>query len=366
MKIAIVGAGFSGSVIARELAEAGHMVNVFDKRNHVAGNCHTERNLSGIMVHRYGPHIFHTDNKEVWNYINKWDTIMPYINRVKTVSNNKVYSLPINLHTINQFFDKTFNPKEAEDFIKTKVVKIPNPKNFEEQALSMVGPELYEAFLKGYTTKQWGINPKEIPAYVLKRLPLRFNYNDNYYNHKYQGIPLNGYTYIVEKILNHLNIKTHLGIEFNPDELGEWDYVFWSGPVDHFFKYKFGKLNYRTLDFEEVNANGDFQGNAVINYSDINIPHTRITEYKHFTPWEDNDKTTYHIETSRECEAGDIPYYPMNLKQDIEILKSYNQEIQRLENVSFIGRLGTYQYMDMDVVIKHSLQLAKEWKSKYI
>jgi len=203
MSICIVGAGFSGAVIARILAEAGHIISVFDKRNHVAGNCHTERDANtNIMVHKYGPHIFHTDNKKVWDFINQFGRFMPYVNRVKSTVSGKVYSLPINLHTINQFFSTCMSPAEAKDFILSLGDRdIDDPQTFEDQALKFVGKDLYEAFFKGYTLKQWGIEPSKLPASILKRLPVRFDYNDNYFNHKYQGMPKNGYTEIVQNIL---------------------------------------------------------------------------------------------------------------------------------------------------------------------
>lgn len=358
-KIAIVGAGFSGAVIARELALAGYNVEVFDSRNHVAGNCYTERHETGIMIHKYGPHIFHTDNQEVWNYINQFDTFKPFINRVKAIYNGQVYSLPINLHTINQFFKKTLDPTEAKKIIAIKGEEIKDPQNFEEQALSMIGSELYEAFFKGYTIKQWGMSPTEIPASVLKRLPVRFNYDDNYYNHKNQGIPENGYTYIVDKILKHPNIKVNLGVEFDSSEKNKYTHTFWSGPIDAYFKNKFGKLAYRTLDFVENTTDGDYQGNAVINYSNIEVPYTRITEHKHFAPWEVHEKTVYYKEFSRECDDGDTPYYPIRKVSDKENLDQYLEAADLEDGVTFIGRLGTYKYMDMDVTIADALEQAK-------
>jgi len=354
-KIAIVGAGFSGAVIARELAEKGYQIEVFDSRNHVAGNCHTRRHENGVMVHQYGPHIFHTDDEEVWNYINKWGTMMPYINRVKAHQKGTVYSMPINLHTINQFFDKDFDPSTAEEFIRIIGEDIPDPQNFEEQAMSMIGEDLYNAFFKGYTKKQWGRDPKELPASILKRLPVRFNYNDNYYNHKYQGIPQDGYTKIVEEILNHENIKVLLNTEFDPLERHDFDHTFWSGPIDAFFNHEFGRLAYRTLDFEEFTAGGDHQGNAVINYPNEEVPFTRITEHKHFAPWEEHQETVCYREFSRECEDNDIPYYPIRLVDDKEVLDQYLEAAEREQNVTFIGRLGTYQYLDMDVTIRKAL-----------
>ena len=227
-KIAIVGAGLSGAVIGRELAEAGHEIEIFDARDHIAGNCHTERDEeTGVMLHVYGPHIFHTDDAEVWDYVNRFQTFMPYKNRVKTTSNGQVYSLPINLHTINQFYSRNFRPDEARTFIEEQADKtIAEPKTFEEQALRFVGKDLYEAFFKGYTEKQWGCSPTDLPASILKRLPVRFNYDDNYFFHKYQGMPENGYTDMIGRILDHPNIAVNLGTHFQRTEATGFRHVF--------------------------------------------------------------------------------------------------------------------------------------------
>ncbi|RLA58762.1 MAG: UDP-galactopyranose mutase, partial [Gammaproteobacteria bacterium] len=249
--IAIVGAGFSGAVLARELAESGYRPRVFDNRSHVAGNCHTERDdESGVMVHKYGPHIFHTDNERVWQYLNRFTEFMPYTNRVKTTSQGRVFSLPINLHTINQFFGKTFSPSEAKDFLESQAdLTIDDPQTFEEQALRFVGPSLYEAFFKGYTQKQWGCSPTKLPSSILKRLPVRFNYDDNYFFHRYQGMPKDGYTAMIEKILDHENIDVNLEYSFTREQSTQFDHVFYSGPIDGYFDFQLGRLGYRTLDF---------------------------------------------------------------------------------------------------------------------
>jgi len=360
-KIAIVGAGFSGAVIARELATKGFEIDLFDSRNHVAGNCHTERDEeTGVMIHRYGPHIFHTDNETVWKYINGFGALMPYENRVKAIAKGGVYTLPINLLTINQFFGKTFRPKEAMEFIDTIARKdIAHPETFEEQALRFVGKDLYDAFFRGYTIKQWGIEPSKLPASILKRLPLRFNYNDNYFNHRYQGIPKDGYTSIVEKIIDHPRIKLILNRRFDSDDRDGYEHVFFSGPLDAWFDYSEGRLPYRTLDFVEFRDEGDYQGNAVINYCDADVPHTRITEHKHFSPWEEHDKTVCYREFSRECEPEDIPYYPVKLSTGNQLLSKYLKLAGRERNVTFVGRLGTFRYLDMDVTIAEALEVAK-------
>jgi UDP-galactopyranose mutase len=357
MNFAIVGAGFSGAVLARELALKGHEITVFESRNHIAGNCHTKRDPElGIMIHTYGPHIFHTDNEVVWNYVNKFSEFVPYINRVKAIYKNQIYSLPINLHTINQFFQKTFNPKEAELFLNSIAKKdIQTPESFEEQALAFIGKDLYEAFFKEYTLKQWGKHPNQLPASILKRLPVRFNYDDNYFNHRFQGIPKEGYTSLVEMILNQPNITVNLNCLFEKNQKNNFDHVFYTGPIDGWFNYSQGRLGYRTLDFEREIHEGDFQGCAVMNYCEKETPYTRITEHKHFSPWEKNSKTIVFKEYSRHCEKDDIPFYPIRLLDEKEILYRYIELAKNEQKVSFLGRLGTYRYLDMDVTIAEAL-----------
>jgi UDP-galactopyranose mutase len=362
-KIAIAGAGFAGSVLARELAESGRFeIEVFDERDHVAGNCHTSRDAdSNVMIHHYGPHIFNTSREDVWTYINRWSTFGAYTNRVKAVTARGVFSLPINLLTINQFFGKCFNPQEAQAFMASiGDASIKEPKNLEEQALKFLGHDLYENFFKGYTKKQWGVDPKELPASILKRLPVRFNYNDNYYDQKYQGIPVDGYTTIVQKILDHPSIHVHLRSRFTSDDRAGYDHLFWSGPMDAYFEYKLGRLQYRTLLFKRFEAIGDFQGNPVINYCEEKIPFTRITEHKHFTPWETFEKTVCFREYSKLCEKNDVPYYPLRLNEDKKLLGDYAAMAKKEKGLSFIGRLGTYRYLDMHMVIGESLDLAKK------
>ncbi|QOV62484.1 UDP-galactopyranose mutase [Kosakonia pseudosacchari] len=363
MKVAIVGAGISGAVIARLLAEQGIASVVFDKRSHVAGNCHSERDpQTNVMLHVYGPHIFHTDDKEVWDFVNQYSEFMPFTNRVKAVYKGNVYLLPVNLHTINQFFNKTMRPDEARAFIESKADKsIVEPQNFEEQAISMIGRELYEAFFRGYTRKQWGCEPTQLPASILKRLPLRFNYNDNYFNHQYQGMPKEGYTAMVANILDHELIEVRTGIEFVASGSAAWQHVFWSGALDGYFNFSEGRLGYRTLDFERFTADGDYQGTAVINYCEEDIPYTRITEHKHFSPWESHEKTTCYREFSRFCSEDDIPYYPIRMVKEKELLNRYLDKALELNNTTFVGRLGTYRYLDMDVTIREAIDVARKF-----
>lgn len=364
--VLMVGAGLSGAVVGRQLAEAGHKVTVVDSRSHIAGNCYTERDDdTGVMVHVYGPHIFHTNDEEVWHYVNSFETFKPYVNRVKTTSQGAVYSLPINLHTINQYFGKTLRPDEAREFINSVAdTSIAEPRTFEEQALRFVGRDLYEAFFRGYTIKQWGCDPTELPASILKRLPVRFNYDDNYFAHRYQGMPENGYTDMVGRILDHNNINVNLGVKFERKDATDFDHVFYSGPLDGWFNYSLGRLGYRTLDFERFEYKGDYQGTAVMNYGDVDVPWTRITEHKHFSPWETHDGSILYREFSRACEPQDIPYYPIRQVAEMAMLKDYVDMAQHEGNVTFLGRLGTYRYLDMDVTIREALDAGKTWLEK--
>ena len=362
-KFLIVGAGFSGAVLARELAERlGAHVEVIDQREHLAGNCHTERDgISGVMVHKYGPHIFNTSHEDVWKYVNRFGEFRPYANRVKAVNERGVFSFPINLHTINQFFGTSLSPIEARAFIADRAdPSIHTPANFEEQALKFVGRELYEAFFYGYTKKHWGCEPRELPASILKRLPLRFNYDDNYYNSRYQAIPSEGYSIVIQRILDHSNIALKLNTRWEPAMAGKFDHVFYSGPLDELFAFSHGRLGYRTIRFERIDAHGDFQGNAVLNYTAEATPWTRIHEHKHFAPWEHLERTVAFREFSKETEPADIPYYPKRLTSDLAILRCYEQELADAPTLTPIGRLGTYRYLDMDQVIGEALDLATD------
>lgn len=365
-RIAIVGAGLSGAVIARTLAEAGLDVEVFEARGHVAGNCHTERDAeTGVLVHIHGPHIFHTDDAEVWDYVNRFATFMPFQNRVKTTVGGKVYSLPVNLHTINQFFGKALRPDEARAFIAALTERsVAEPVTFEEQALAFVGRELYEAFFKGYTEKQWGFPPSSLPASILKRLPLRFNYDDNYFFHRFQGMPADGYTALVEAILAHERITVRLASRFERGMGDRFRHVFYSGPLDLYFNHAYGPLGYRTLDFERFTHRGDYQGCAVMNHGDPEVPFTRVTEHKHFAPWETHEVSVCFREYARACGPGDTPYYPIRLVEEKRQLSHYVSEAAGLIGVTFVGRLGTYRYLDMDVTIREALDTARMFLSQ--
>jgi UDP-galactopyranose mutase len=366
----IIGAGFSGAVVAHELAKNMDChIDVWEERDHIAGNCHTSRDEeTGIMVHHYGPHIFNTDKKEIWDYVNSFTEFRPYVHRVKAMHNGEVFSFPVNLHTLNQLFKKTFSPVTAREFLKTLRNKSSKePTNFEEQALYFIGKELYKSFFYGYTKKQWGCEPSELPASILKRIPIRFNYDDNYHNNIFTGIPVEGYTHLVEKLLNHPSIHIHLNQKFYPSEnMGEYDHVFYTGPIDAYFKYELERLSYRTVTFESSIHQGDYQGTAQMNYCDENIPYTRITEHKHFTPWEQHEKTIFFKEFSKETGLNDIPYYPKRLKQDMILLHQYRQKANLLQKVSFLGRLATYRYMDMQHVIGEALEFSNLFKNAFL
>lgn len=361
MIFGVAGAGFSGAVVARELAESGHDVVVFEARDHVAGNCYTSRDPdTQIMVHKYGPHIFHTNNERVWDYVNKFGSWIPFDHRVKTTVNNRVYSLPVNLHSINQLFNSRLSPLEARKLIQTLADRsIGSPANFEEQALKFMGRRLYETFFLEYTRKQWGLEPRELPASILKRLPMRFDYNDSYFDHPHQAIPEAGYTEVVSSMLSHPRIELRLSEVFTPNMRAHFDHCVWTGPLDAWFEYVNGMLSYRTLDFKEFRGFGDHLGCAVMNFGDRDVPYTRISEHKHFAPWENHDKTIYFQEYSRPASVHDIPYYPVRLATDKGLLTEYLASARLETEVTFVGRLATYRYLDMDMAIGEALLAAE-------
>ncbi len=361
----IIGSGFSGCVLANSLVQnLDCKIDIWDERSHLGGNCHTSRDEgTGVMVHRYGPHIFNTDKKEIWDFVNSFVEFKPYVHRVKAQSKGKTYSLPINLFTINQFFNKNFSPTEAREFLATLGDKsITDPQNFEEQALHFIGADLYKAFFYGYTKKQWGCEPKELPASILKRIPVRFNYDDNYHTHSYTGIPVDGYTAVMEKMIDLPGIELSLNKKFTAKtDVGEYDHVFYTGPLDAYFDYCYGRLGYRTVTFEKFYAEGDYQGLSQMNYCDEEVPYTRIVEHKHFTPWEQHDKTVYFKEFSKETSEDDLPYYPKRLEADKELLNKYRKKAEERSSVSFLGRLATYRYMDMHHVIGEAMEFSKKF-----
>ncbi len=348
--INIAGAGWSGAVVARRLAHAGHRVTVYEPRQHVGGNCYTERR-HGINVHVYGPHIFHTSNERVWRWVNKWGAWEPYRLKVMSTAQGGVYSMPVNLHTINQIFGTTASPNTAKRLLELGF----DGESFEDCAIGAVGETIYRLLFEGYTAKQWGVEPKELPASVFKRLPVRFSYDDNYFTHRYQTIPRGGYTPIFEAILDHPNIEVRLGERCPRD--GE--HTFWSAPLDEWFGHDQGSLNYRTLHFQHLDAVGDWQGVALMNYPDRDIPWTRSTEHKHLAPWESHDRTIVTREVPAECGPSDVPFYPLHDQPMLHA--AYLERAAREESVTFLGRLGTYRYLDMDVCIAEALEAADRY-----
>lgn len=368
-KFLIIGAGLSGTVLANRLAQTlDCTINIWDERTHIGGNCFTQRDeKTNIMVHEYGPHIFNTDKKEIWDFVNSFSEFRPYVHRVKAMSKGKIYTFPVNLDTINQFFKKSFTPEAAKHFLETLGdTTITNPQNFEEQALGFIGKELYDAFFYGYTKKQWGCEPAELPASILKRIPVRFNYDDNYHNNLYTGIPVDGYTAFIEKMIAYNNIHITLNKKFNSGmDISAYDHVFYTGPIDAWFNFKYGRLGYRSVTFEKIYSVGDMQGVAQMNYCDTQVPYTRITEHKHFARWETHDKTICFKECSKETGLNDIPYYPKRLQGDKDLLTRYRREANSLKKITFLGRLATYRYMDMHHVIGEALNYAAVFINAY-
>ncbi len=365
MKFLMVGAGLSGAVIGRRMAEAGHDVTVIDSRDHVAGNCHTERDPeTGVMVHVYGPHIFHTDDEAVWNYVNAFTTFMPYKNRVKSTTHGQVFSLPVNLHTINQFFGKSHTPDEARALIAEQASEIAteDATNLEEKAISLIGRPLYEAFVKGYTAKQWQTDPTELSADIITRLPVRYTFDNRYFNDTYEGLPVDGYTAWLERMADHPNIEVRLEVDFldvRDEYVGKVPVVY-TGPVDEYFDNSEGRLSWRTIDLEAETLDvDDYQGTGVVNANDQELPFTRVLEFKHLHPERTYlpGKTIVVHEYSRFAEEGDEPYYPVNTAADREILMRYREKAKAEDMVLFGGRLGTYQYLDMHMAIASALNL---------
>jgi UDP-galactopyranose mutase len=369
--ILVVGAGFSGAVLANCLsADSNCRITIVDQRNHLAGNCHTKRcEDTNIMQHMYGAHIFHTSDYRVWKFVNRYADFRSFINTPFAQYNNQYYSLPINLDTLERYFKRKFTPESARSFIEQIQCKeYESPKNFKEQGLRYLGEELYYAFFHGYTLKQWGIDPVNLPSSIIKRLPVRFNYNRNYYNSVYQGIPLEGYTKLVERLLCRNNIQIILGQKFTQDfDCQQYAHVFISSPIDQFFNYKFGRLRYRTVFWDKDVYHGDCLGHSSVNFPELTYKFTRKREHKHYAYWEKHDKTIVFTEYSKQTEAGDEPYYPLGLNEDNMVFKKYYDEALKKKCTTFIGRLGTYRYLDMHEVIHESLffgDLYKKFKGE--
>lgn len=356
----IVGAGLFGAVFAHEAAKKGKKCLVLDRRDHIGGNIYTEK-VEGIQVHKYGAHIFHTSNKEVWEYVNQFAEFNHYINSPIAIYKDELYNLPFNMNTFSKMWNiKT--PAQAREIIDRQIadLNITDPSNLEEQALSLVGTDVYEKLVKGYTEKQWGRKCTELPAFIIRRLPLRFTYDNNYFNDRYQGIPIGGYTAIVQKLLCEAEIR------LNTDYLKEREKykdiasrIIFTGMIDEYFDYALGALEYRSVRFEtEVLDCSNYQGNAVVNYTEREVPYTRIIEHKHFE-FGTSDKTVISKEYSSEWKVGDEPYYPVNDERNSNLYEKYQKLAEKEKNVVFGGRLGGYKYYDMDKVILAALELSK-------
>lgn len=362
MHFLIIGAGLSGAVVARLLAEEGHRCDIFEKEAHVAGHCHTSRDAeTGIMVHRFGPHTLHTDNEEIWSFLERFVEIYPYSHRKQAWAGGRLYPFPINLQAINQFFERDMTADEAREYIAQQAVQFSDaPRNFEEAGLASVGPGLYNAFYKGYTRKQWGREPTDLPAFIFRRLPVHLTDDRNVFHHKKQGQPVGGYTHMVERMLDHPLIRVFLNRRFTPDTDREvYDHLFYSGPIDEYFNWRLGRLAYRSLTFETERRAQTFQSCGTVNYCDEEVPFTRVAEHKHFWPFETFEETVITYEFSHECGAGDTPFYPIKLADCKRLYEEYVSLARMEANVSFIGRLGTYRYLDMDVAIGEAMNAAK-------
>lgn len=356
----VVGAGLFGAVFAHEAKRKGKKVLVIERRNHIAGNIYTE-NIEGINVHKYGAHIFHTSNKKIWDYVNRFAEFNNYINAPVAIYKDELYNLPFNMNTFSKLWNiKT--PNEAKEVIKAQREEsgITEPKNLEEQAVSLVGKDVYEKLIKGYTEKQWGRDAKELPAFIIKRLPLRFTFDNNYFNDRYQGIPIGGYTGIVGKMLAGIEVKLYTDyksfISENPDIAKK---TLYTGMIDEFFDYSHGVLEYRRVYFEDERLDTDnYQGNAVVNYTEREVEYTRIIEHKHFE-FGTQDFTIISKEYPTEWEKGEEPYYPINNEKNNALYEKYVEEARKRPDVIFGGRLGGYKYYDMDKVIEAALECAK-------
>jgi len=377
--LVVVGSGFFGLTVAERIAEAhGKKVLVVDRRPHIGGNAYSEpEKVTGIEVHRYGAHLFHTSNERVWAYANRFTAFTNYVHRVYTVHNGEVFSMPINLGTINQFFHSAYGPDAARALIKEQSAELSGkrPANLDEQGVSLIGRPLYEAFIRGYTAKQWQTEPRELPASIITRLPVRYTYDNRYFNDTYEGLPVDGYTAWIERMADHKNIEVRLGVDFfdgsqpvNKSNVVGNVPVVYTGPVDRYFDYAEGALSWRTLDFEEeVLDTGDFQGTPVMNYADVEVPYTRIHEFRHFHPERDypTDRTVIMREFSRFAERSDEPYYPVNTAEDRARLLKYRDLAAQEHGVLFGGRLGTYRYLDMHMAIGSALSMVENKLAPY-
>ena len=365
----IAGAGLFGAVFAHEMHKQGRKVLVVEKRDHIAGNIYTEK-VMGINVHRYGAHIFHTSDEEVWNYVNQYARFNHYVNSPVAVYRDELYNLPFNMNTFSRMWNiKT--PKEAKEIIAKQTGEFAGitPQNLEEQALQLAGRDVYEKLVKGYTEKQWGRDCKDLPAFIIRRLPLRFTYDNNYFTHRFQGIPEGGYTQIVEKLLEDIPVLTGVSLQEyqtanaarTADEQDSWDRLLYTGMIDEYYHYRLGTLEYRSLRFEteELPEEDNYQGNAVVNYTEREVPYTRIIEHKHFE-FQTGEGTVITREYPATWKKGDEPYYPINDEKNGALYAQYAELAKKEANVLFGGRLGQYKYYDMDKVIRSALDMVKE------
>ena len=357
----VVGAGLYGAVFAYEAKKKGKTCLVIDKRDHIAGNIYCE-NVSGINVHKYGAHIFHTSDKKIWEYVNQFAEFNNYINSPVARYKNELYNLPFNMNTFSKMWNIA-TPQEAKDIIASQIadLNITEPKNLEEQALSLVGKDVYEKLIKGYTEKQWGRDCKDLPSFIIKRLPLRFIYDNNYFNDRYQGIPIGGYTKIVEKMLDGIEVRLNTNYLDNREEFDAMaDKIVYTGMIDQFYDYKLGVLEYRSVRFEtEELPMENYQGNAVVNYTEREVPYTRIIEHKHFE-FGKQPTTIISREYSSEWKKGDEPYYPVNNDKNNALYQQYKELADKEHKVIFGGRLGGYKYYDMDKVIAAALEMCEK------
>ena len=369
--LVVVGSGLFGLTIAEQAASRwGLRVAIVERRSHLGGNAYSEIDPeTGIEVHKYGAHLFHTSNERVWEYVNRFTSFTSYVHRVWTTVDGVVYPMPVNLGTINQFFSAAYGPDEARALIAQQAAEVDGQEitDFESKGVSLVGRPLFEAFFKNYTAKQWQTDPKDLPASIISRLPVRYNYDSRYFNDKYEGLPVDGYTAWMERMVASDLIDVYLDTDFFDPEnplnkaavVGKVPVVY-TGPVDRYFDYSAGDLSWRTVDFEkEVGDTGDYQGCSVMNYGDIDVPFTRIIEFRHFHPERDyqDEKTVIFREFSRFADHGDEPYYPVNTAQDRERLEQYRELMKNEDRVFFGGRLGTYKYLDMHMAIGAALSM---------
>ena len=357
----VVGAGLYGADFAYEDKKKGKTCLVIDNRDHIAGNIYCE-NVSGINVHKYGAHIFHTSDKKIWEYVNQFAEFNNYINSPVARYKNELYNLPFNMNTFSKMWNIA-TPQEAKDIIASQIadLNITEPKNLEEQALSLVGKDVYEKLIKGYTEKQWGRDCKDLPSFIIKRLPLRFIYDNNYFNDRYQGIPIGGYTKIVEKMLDGIEVRLNTNYLDNREEFDAMaDKIVYTGMIDQFYDYKLGVLEYRSVRFEtEELPMENYQGNAVVNYTEREVPYTRIIEHKHFE-FGKQPTTIISREYSSEWKKGDEPYYPVNNDKNNALYQQYKELADKEHKVIFGGRLGGYKYYDMDKVIAAALEMCEK------